>query len=260
MSPDWESKRILITVKTYPNPSWSFKETVCIAGITDEGNWIRVYPIKYRQLPIRSQFKKYDIVHMQVYKDRHDIRPESYRPNPESIRIIDHLPSSDNWAARKAWVLPSLSGSMCYIQEMQKSNKITLGVFKPANVRDFIIEDDDSRWPERKLQVLNQLELFERPLPILEKIPHTFKYLYTCNDSNCPGHSQTIYDWEAYALYRTLRDKYGAGNEKIKADMRKKFLEVICADMKDTYFFVGNMHYRPNNFIVLGAFWPPRIP
>ena len=41
---DWISTRVLITVKTYPNPSWKFKETVCVAGITEDGLYIPVNP------------------------------------------------------------------------------------------------------------------------------------------------------------------------------------------------------------------------
>ena len=37
--------KVLITVTTYPLPSRSYDELVCTAGITEEGNWIRIYPV-----------------------------------------------------------------------------------------------------------------------------------------------------------------------------------------------------------------------
>lgn len=44
-----ELKKILITVKAYPNPSKTYEETVCVAGIDiDTGKWVRLYPIKYK--------------------------------------------------------------------------------------------------------------------------------------------------------------------------------------------------------------------
>ncbi len=45
-----ETKRILVTVKTYPTPAAKYTETVCTAGITEDGEWIRIYPIRYRML------------------------------------------------------------------------------------------------------------------------------------------------------------------------------------------------------------------
>jgi hypothetical protein len=41
----------MITVKTYPNPSETYGETVCVAGVRlDRGRpeWIRLYPVKFR--------------------------------------------------------------------------------------------------------------------------------------------------------------------------------------------------------------------
>jgi len=255
---DWISTRVLITVKTYPNPSWKFKETVCVAGITEGGQWIRIYPVKFRDLPFNKRFKKYDIVQMKVYKDVHDTRPESFRPDPDSFEIVDHLSYRNDWRDRKNWVLPSLSSSMCEIQRMQRENEKTLGVFKPLNINEFIIEEDNTEWPIRRLRVLQQLELFEKPKTMLEKIPYVFKYGYSCSDSACSGHVQTIYDWEVYALYRNLRDEFKGDTDQIKEGMIRKFLDEMCSPKRDTYLIVGNMHWRPSNFIVLGVFWPPK--
>ena len=52
-----EKKRILITVKTYPCPSNKYKETVCTAGITDAGEWIRLYPVPFRHIDDYKQYK-----------------------------------------------------------------------------------------------------------------------------------------------------------------------------------------------------------
>jgi hypothetical protein len=256
--PDWITKRVLITVKTYPSPSLSFKESVCVAGISEDGEWIRLYPIKFRDLPYEKRFKKYDVIQVNIYKDRHDIRPESHRPDPDSIHILGNISTKDGWATRKEWVLRSASPSMCGIQTMQERNEKTLGIFKPMRISDFIIEDDEIEWPVRKLRALQQLELFEKQKTVLEKVPYTFKYSYLCNDPECPGHIQSIYDWEVYALYRNLHKQYGDDFDKIKVQMRKQFLDYICGDRKDTHFFVGTMHWHPNNFIILGIFWPPK--
>jgi hypothetical protein len=52
-------ERILITVKTYPVLSLKYAELVCTAGVTESGEWRRLYPIKFRQLQDAQQYKKY---------------------------------------------------------------------------------------------------------------------------------------------------------------------------------------------------------
>lgn len=57
------TKKVLITVKAYPNPSTKYGETVCCAGIDiDTGKWIRLYPIPFRDLDSAKQFSKYTII------------------------------------------------------------------------------------------------------------------------------------------------------------------------------------------------------
>ncbi len=54
---NFETKKVLVTVKTYPNPSRKYQETVCVAGIDlDTKTWIRLYPIKFRDLEANKQF------------------------------------------------------------------------------------------------------------------------------------------------------------------------------------------------------------
>ena len=64
-----ETKKVLITVKAYPNPSKKYEETVCVAGIdVDNGKWIRLYPITFRDLDENRRFKKYSIIQVRVKK------------------------------------------------------------------------------------------------------------------------------------------------------------------------------------------------
>lgn len=58
-----ETKRVLVTVKAYPNLSRKYGETVCVAGIDlDTNQWIRLYPIPFRDLDSDQKFKKYNII------------------------------------------------------------------------------------------------------------------------------------------------------------------------------------------------------
>ena len=99
-------KRVLITVKAYPNPSKKYQETVCVAGIDIENHeWIRLYPVPYRDLDQNKKFKKYTIIKVKVIKAKDDKRPESYKVDPNSIQIEEFLDTKDKWERRKAIVL-----------------------------------------------------------------------------------------------------------------------------------------------------------
>lgn len=61
-----DRERILITVKTYPTLSKKYGETVCTAGVREDGTWVRLYPIPFRRLDQEQQFKKYDWIECHV--------------------------------------------------------------------------------------------------------------------------------------------------------------------------------------------------
>ena len=43
-------ERILVAVKTYPTLSLIHGETVCTAGVRQDGSWVRIYPVPFRRL------------------------------------------------------------------------------------------------------------------------------------------------------------------------------------------------------------------
>lgn len=77
-------KEILICVKTYPEYSAKYTETVCTAGILKESRKIiRLYPVMYRYLTGNQRFRKYQWITAQIEKSAQDDRLEklqtSYR-------------------------------------------------------------------------------------------------------------------------------------------------------------------------------------
>jgi hypothetical protein len=105
----WETKKVLIIVKTYPTPSQKYYETVCTAGITDDSHFIRLYPVPYRSLRPNQKYHKFDWIEVDVQKSYQDKRPESYKVRQESIKIIGHLDSRKNSEERKTIILPLVS-------------------------------------------------------------------------------------------------------------------------------------------------------
>lgn len=95
----------MVTVKTYPNPSQSYGETVCVAGVRldrVEPEWIRLYPVKFRTTDLDARFKKYEIIEIPgTYRGANDPRPGSFKPRQDGIvhgRVVD---SSKNWRERR---------------------------------------------------------------------------------------------------------------------------------------------------------------
>ncbi len=64
-----QKHRICILVKAYPQPSQKYEETVCCAGVTEDGRFLRLYPIPYRRLKKEQQFQRFDWVEMHIAKD-----------------------------------------------------------------------------------------------------------------------------------------------------------------------------------------------
>ena len=99
--PGEETAAVMITVKTYPNPSDKYLETVCVAGVRlDRGRpeWIRLYPVKFRNEDLDKQFKKYEILRLNgTYNQTNDNRPESFRPRQEEMVHVEHVNTKNNW-------------------------------------------------------------------------------------------------------------------------------------------------------------------
>ncbi len=59
-------ERVLITAKTYPTLSRKYGETVCTAGLREDGSWVRIYPVPFRRLNDSEQYRKFDCVEVDL--------------------------------------------------------------------------------------------------------------------------------------------------------------------------------------------------
>ncbi|MBN2130432.1 MAG: hypothetical protein JW741_13090 [Sedimentisphaerales bacterium] len=257
MSDQWLEREALVTVKAYPNPSAKHFETVCTAAVTREEGWVRLYPVGFRSLPEEQKFKKYQCIHFRMQRQTRDQRPESYRPDEHSIQLRQVVGTDDRWWERWQWIRPTLGPSMCELRHLQEGEGRSLGCIKPRDVEDLIIEKAAPEWTGRKRAAIDQMTLFDPVETRLEKIPFVFKYRYRCESRDCPGHNQSILDWELMELYRKVRDQ-GVPLEDIPRQIRRKFFDELCGADKDTHLFVGNHSLYAASFMVLGVFWPPR--
>lgn len=260
--------KVLITVKTYPTISKKYNELVCTAGFTETGNWIRIYPIQFRQLDYYSQYKKYDWVELDLVRNTSDFRPESYRPLTISTQptVIDHLDTGKtrDWSDRKAIILPSVRTNLGVLIEEAKDKQIktSLATFKPTRIIDFDWKPVDREWSTDKVKHMSQLQLFEQrgtQLATIRKLPYKFRYSF--EDENGQFSRTMIEDWEIGALYWNCL-KRADGNEQIACQQVGQKYYDDFAKTKDLHFFLGTTqahHLRAKNpFIIIGTFHPPK--
>jgi len=74
-------ERILVTVKTYPTLSRKYGETVCTAGVREDGSWVRIYPVPFRRLEDTQQYSKFDWLECDLHPSTKDPRPETFHPS-----------------------------------------------------------------------------------------------------------------------------------------------------------------------------------
>lgn len=249
----WIPAKVLITARTYPVPAKKGIEVSCTAGITDDGRWIRLFPVPYRFLADDKRFRKYQWIDVRVSKSS-DHRPESFRLDRDSMRIVsDPLPTADGWKARKDIITPLESPSLCWLQaERDQHHFPTLGFFKPKRIKRLIIEPVDAQWSLAELARLRQETLFEKaPAQELEKLAYKFTYEFDCDDPACHGHSLSCTDWELGQSYRKWTQSYADW----EAQFRQKY-EHEMIERFDTHFFVGTIHQHPNRWIIVGLFYP----
>lgn len=256
--------RVLITVKTYPTISKKYDELVCTAGFTEEGEWIRLYPIPFRKLDYVTQYHKYDWLEVDLIRNTSDFRPESYRivniDVNEPLKKVGHVDTKNNWEERKSIVLGKVWTDLSALIAEAKDRSIgtSLAVFKPTIVHDFIYKQVDRDWDKKKKDQLLQMKLFESgsKFDVVKKLPFKFSFIY--EDVNGKRTTQMIEDWETGALFWNQFKKYG-DEAKACEDVRAKYMDDF-AKTKDLHFFLGTTmvnHLRaPNPFIIIGTFTP----
>jgi hypothetical protein len=249
---------ILIFIKTYPEISKRYTETVCTAGILKRTkNLVRIYPVRYRYLDGKNQFQKYQWINAKISKAVLDPRPESYNVVEESIKLGDIIEPGNDWHEREIWILNenTVYNSVEDLYKAQEDKNISLGLVKPKRIVSVQIEEKTDEEIQsaniRKKSVLSQTDLFEDRKDI-DLIPVRFVVNFFCFNPECKGHHLSILDWEFGQLYRKVKN-----SKDWKDKMIGKVFQ-LCDSNKETYFILGNMARRQHIFCILGFFYPPK--
>jgi hypothetical protein len=253
---DEQTIEMLVTAKAYPTVSTKYTEAVCVAGIrldSEEPAWVRLFPVLFRDLPKHQQFGKYQHVRLRVGRHGSDRRVETWRPVLETIELGSVVPAGGAWAARRKLIEHMLGPTMCELNRGRQGGGAgpSLGIVQPKLIKGISIEREDA-WSDSQRAIQAQGNFFTKK-PALVKPAQRFNYKYICHEPDCKGHEQKIVDWELGEVYRRWPHRDDADLEE---QIKSRWLTEMCAEDRETMFFVGDQHRWPGQFLVLGTFWP----
>lgn len=258
-------ERILITVKTYPTLSRKYGETVCTAGVREDGSWVRIYPVPFRRLDEEQQYRKYDWLHCALIRNRNDPRPETFRPRRASeMQPVGHMGTSDRWRERRELLLKraTVHTRLAELIAGAKANRLSLAVFKPARIIDFTWEEEEREWDSAKVEEMRQLtqqaEIFaedawRETFKIIPKLPYSFSYRF--KDADGKESRMVVLDWEIGALYWNCLQGTDGDEAAALVKVRQKYVDDFAR--KDLHFFLGTtqqFHFvAPNPWVIVGV-------
>lgn len=260
-----EHARIMIAVKASPQPSAKYGDTVCVAGIridTERAEWVRLYPVPFRWMDGDQQFRKYDVIELGMRRAAGDSRPESYKPDIETITVVDHL---EDWKHRQPYFERLRRTTTCELSRAAtaRHDAPSLGMVPVRDVTSLDFEVHPGWTDAEKAKIAASVE--RTPLSLFSdttRTPHALRpprfkvrYRYCCMEPECPGHVGQILDWELTAL----QNKQRVSDDQLKKSIIQKFRDQMFSEGRKTSFFMGNFEdpRKRHGFSVLGVHYPP---
>lgn len=225
-----------------------------------------LYPVPFRRLEEEDQYAKFDWIEAELVKSSTDRRPETYRLlDPKDMHCVGHVGTDKNWRERRQLLLKA---SLVYdrlqpLLDGAKANTISLAIFKPARILDFIWEECERDWHTAKVaamrQAASQGNLFEdegwrETFQLRRKLPYNFSYRFS--DAGGRESELQVLDWEAGELYWNCLKATSNSETDALEKVRQKYLNEFAG--RDLHFFLGTMQqfhgFAPNPWVIIGAF------
>jgi hypothetical protein len=273
-------ERILITVKTYPTLSKKYGETVCTAGLREDGSWVRIYPVPFRRLEEQQQYEKYDWIEGDFVRNTSDHRHETLRPvDVNNIIKAGKMDTAHGWRERKALVLEKSRVEnkltpLCDAIKATPGTAVSLAVFKPARLLGFDWESDEREWDKERMAEMRdkarqsefgfaEADAWRLTFETIAKLP--YKFFYKFEDADKKVRRLQLLDWECGQLFWNcfrradkkldLVERENEALGKVKQRYWDEFTQ------KDIHFFIGTLQqfhgYSPNPWNIIGVFYPP---
>ncbi len=223
-----------------PNPSRKYGETVCCAGVTAEGRWKRLFPIRFRHLR-ENKFKRWDWVRFQYRPPTGDTRPESCHVYEDRMEVDGALDKKERVSLLNPLILPSTDEAT--------SRGMSLTLIRPINSEfKYRRKPPEVIAAEREGYRLaaRQTSMLDKELEAFEPVPYAFVFTY----KDAAGkHTMRCGDWETSATFWRLSKAYG---EPAALDhLSKTFNEEY--PRKGMVFAMGTIRKRPKQWMLLGV-------
>jgi len=155
-----------------PNPSKKYGETVCCAGVTLEGTWKRLYPVRFRNLQ-DNKFARWNWVKFDYRAPTGDARPESCHVWEDRLRVDGDLPKNEQVSLLTPLILPSTD------EAARRGMSLTL--IRPTNPAfHYRRKSPEIIAAEREGYKLaaRQTSMLDKELGALEPVPYAFAFTY----------------------------------------------------------------------------------
>jgi hypothetical protein len=229
-------------VKAEPQPSQKFGETVCSAGLTADGQWRRLFPIRYRALPPEKRFNRWDWVEYSAKRPSNDHRVESRHVWEDLLSIHGQLRPQDRARLVERSLRSSVAAatargeSLCVIRPDRGKFRF---VHKPKTAVE--IEAERSKSGRR----LSQVSMLEDPLTPIQPCPFHFMAIF---DAGGASHRCGCGDWETDAMYWRFEKSLG------QAAALERMLHTFNVEYPNQGMAIamGTMAKRPQTWTLLG--------
>ena len=242
MSATPQSCKVSILVKALPQPSKQYGETVCCAGVSADGEWKRLFPVRYRHLSGESSFSRWDWVNFRYRRPTSDARTESCHVFEDSIAIEGKLSRKKE---QIRLLTPLIVGSAKVATERGQS----LALVRPRNPR-FIAKKKSQKELEEEREAYRraagQTSMFDQELAELEPSPYEFRFKF---EDDGGKHDYENGDWETHAMFWHQRRRTS------EADALKWMDQTFNVEYprKGMVFAIGNQAKRPQTWQLLGV-------
>lgn len=232
----------IIMIKAAPQVGQRHGETVCCAGISLDGKWLRLYPVCFRTLDDGQKFGRWDRIHFKWRKPIDDPRVESMRVDQDSISIVGSLKASE----RERFLAPLIVTSLDREREKGRS----LALLKARNLRFKASkrEQKDVDADRARFDALRkQADMFNTKAIIpYNPCPYEFKYRYQTDDGSREG---TCQDWEMEATFFRWSRQHG------EKDTLERMQQVFGTDYptKGMLLAMGTHSLYPDTWLINGV-------
>lgn len=231
-----ETEECTLVCVTYPSYSEKYIATVCMAGITADGELRRIYPVTWKEY----QTKRPSVGEQIRYKIRETAtkRSESCKIYSDSIEIVGHA-DADSLLSD----IQSRCTTLCTLQDQEAQS---LGFIDPV-VNDFSI--DSSSEHRQKAEKYNEQRTLEGDnLPVMT-LPRQVRFRFDCGP-NCETD------------HRVLCEDIRFCNKYWEFDYRLDSISEVevaysewAEQFSDMYFMVGT-HHRWGTWLVISLLAP----